>query len=53
MDINHENCTKCNGELEYFKLGNECPNEIWMCTNCHRLFDVPMVRIWKNKEEIK
>jgi uncharacterized protein with PIN domain len=53
MVINHENCTKCNGELEYFKLGNECPNEIWMCTNCHRLFDVPMVRIWKNKEEVK
>ena len=53
MTVKEENCLKCNGELEYLELGNECPNEIWVCLDCDTRYDVPMIREWNNKEEVK
>ena len=53
MTVEEENCLKCNGELEYLELGNECPNEIWVCLDCDTRYDVPMIREWNNKEEVE
>lgn len=48
----NDDCSKCGGELEYLELSNECPNEIWVCLDCDSKFDIPMVRLWEEKEEV-
>ena len=40
-----------NKNLEWFDEGEVFPYEIWKCKECNKMFNIELVRDFKNKEE--